>query len=101
MRKITKESALALKNEITFVRDNTVVTNSGMMFLHGNNIANYCDGELSIYDCGWQTNTTKERLNGVLYYFNLGHIFQKDWSWFYMDKDRNITPFNGSMSFDV
>ena len=76
MRKITKESAKALLNGNSFNRDNTTVKN-GSMFLHGNNIANYQGGQLEIFDCDWKTNTTKERLNGVLYYFNLGHIFQK------------------------
>jgi len=100
MRKITKESAKALKNNETFNRDNTNVS-KGSMFLHGNNIANLVGNQLEIFDCNWQTTTTKERLNGVLYYFDLGHIFQKNFAWFYMDKERNVVDFNGSMFFKV
>lgn len=36
-------------------------------WLHGNKIAQRDeDGTLWLTDCGWQTNTTKERLNGIL-----------------------------------
>ena len=38
-----------------------------IMALHGNEIAFKCHktGEISITNCGWETNVTKERLNGI------------------------------------
>jgi hypothetical protein len=111
MRKITQQSAQALRNREFFNRDNTKVSFGYVnadtsevemeMSLHNNIIAEVKGNTLSILDAGWQTATTKERLNGVLYYFNLGHLFQKDFEWFYMDKERKVIPFNGSMDFEV
>jgi hypothetical protein len=49
------------------------------LHLHGNVIAEMTQhGELWINDAGWQTVTTKERLNG----FNMVDIVQKDFEWY-------------------
>ena len=71
MRKITEESVQAFNNSIAFKKANMeieVLPNVTVMKLHGNSIAfRYNDPErtLSITDCGWNTNTTKERLNAI------------------------------------
>ena len=82
MRKITADAIRAFRNRQTFKRGNTevkVYDNSVALFLHGNIIAEYAaDGALYIRDGGWQTNTTKERLNGLP---NV-HIYQKDFQWY-------------------
>lgn len=111
MRKITKESAQALRNQEFYNNSNTKVSFGYVnadtstvemdMHLHNNLIATTTGETLTITDAGWQTVTTKERLNGVLYYFDLGHLFQKDFAWFYMDKNRNVVDFNGSMTFSI
>ena len=71
MRTITQNSVNAFLNNETFKSSNTTVTieKNGeiQLRLHGNLIArkNPVDNTIKISSCGWQTNTTKERLNGL------------------------------------
>jgi|TARA_R110002012_G_scaffold223622_1_gene395594 hypothetical protein len=82
MRKITEDAIRAFRNNQPFKRGNTwVQITHGRRFLHlhGNVIAEMTPhGELWICDAGWQTVTTKERLNG----FNMVNIVQKDFEWY-------------------
>ena len=57
--------------------------------LFGNLIALYSPRakELTIRDCGWQTQTTKERLNWILLEFGLWRIVQEKWIWYYANQD--------------
>lgn len=93
MRKITQEAVNALFNMQPFSKSNTVVILSEdetatMMYLHGNFIASYCrvSNTVTLRDAGWQTSTTKERLNGILDNIGESRIFQKDWAWYRGDK---------------
>lgn len=57
------------------------------MYLHGNLIAKrigLCnDYDLALSDGGWESNTTKERLNGLLNYIGAGVcVTQKDYVWY-------------------
>ena len=71
MRKITKQAAEAFMDARPYKSSNTIVEvlpNVTILKLFGNKIAyRYNDPErtLSITNCGWQTPTTKERLNGL------------------------------------
>jgi hypothetical protein len=70
MRKITELSAEAFESNTSFRSGNTVVSVSNEtveLKLHGNVIArkDIVSGQLSIATCGWNTNTTRERLNGL------------------------------------
>jgi len=84
MRQITEESVQAFNQAKAFKKANMeveVLPNVTIMKLHGNSIAfRYNDPErtLSITNCGWQTNTTKERLNGI----DGVNISQKRGVWF-------------------
>ena len=65
----------------------TVVQNDRDMdvFLHGNHIATLCNisMDLRIFDGGWQSNTTKSRLNALLDEFGGGdRVIQKDFTWY-------------------
>ena len=65
----------------------TVVQNDRDMdvFLHGNHIATLCkiSMDLRIFDGGWQSNTTKSRLNALLEEFGGGdRVIQKDFVWY-------------------
>ena len=65
----------------------TVVQNDRDMdvFLHGNHIATLCkiSMDLRIFDGGWQSNTTKSRLNALLDEFGGGdRVIQKDFTWY-------------------
>ena len=71
MRSITRQSAEAFMNAERFKKGNMeveVLPNVTVLKLFGNSIAyRYNDPErtLSITNCGWDTPTTKERLNAL------------------------------------
>jgi len=49
------------------IRDIIIRGEKGVCYLlWSHNIADYVNGILFLCDCGWQTNTTKDRLNGIL-----------------------------------
>lgn len=70
-RKITMQAVRALENSKNFKSGNTQVTYEpdrevARMFLWGNEIARkFDDGSLYINLCGYNTVTTRERLNGL------------------------------------
>ena len=76
--------------------DNNVYCEESEVFLHGNHIAtyNHVDKELTLFDGGWQSNTTKSRLNALCYEFATGFgVFQKNWNWFVSDfQNKTIKP---------
>ena len=86
----------AIRYQSDFKKDNTeVVTIRGnsFVYLHGNHIATVGD-TLDICDAGWQTVTTKSRLNALLDEFADGcYVFQKNFAWFLGDRDGNTIPF--------
>ena len=78
MRRITQAAIQAFLSGEEFSRDNTRVEvrpfkgateNSVVLVLHNNPIARYIKSQgvasLQVCDGNWQTNTTKERLNGL------------------------------------
>ena len=69
MRKITKQATDAFHNEQDFRSGNTQVNRrlGGVeLTLHGHIIAKNISGDgLYINLCGWNTNTTRDRLNGL------------------------------------
>lgn len=89
MRQITNDSINAFMNAKPFSRQNMIVEvlpNVTILKLHNNAIAyRYNDPErtLSITNCGWFTNTTKERLNALP---NV-NIYQKNWNWYLNGKE--------------
>ena len=64
MRKITQDIANALFARQDVNKGNTATLN-GEVFLHGNKIAKIEDGALLMTLAGWNTPTTRERLNGI------------------------------------
>ena len=79
MRQIETEMNNAVKNKIAWSKNNTCTTfdntiENCFIYLHGNHIAtyNYDNKELSLFDGGWQSNTTKSRLNALCYEFATG-----------------------------
>ena len=105
MRAITKDAVNAFKNWKNFKRSNTEIEqNWGFTFfyLHGNCIASYnkIENKLKIASCGWETTTTKERLNWILHAFNLGGIFQKNWTWFY-ENNWDVQKFDRVLEFSL
>lgn len=66
MRKITKDAKRAFDLNIPFNQSNTqviVMRDITEMYLFGNKIARKFGNEIKISLAGWNTNTTRERLN--------------------------------------
>ena len=68
--------------------DNDVYCEESEVFLHGNHIAtyNHVTKELTLFDGGYQSVTTKSRLNALCQEFATGcSVFQRNWNWFLSD----------------
>ena len=96
MRKVEQQMNEAILNRKDFRKDNTeviTISDCSFVYLHGNHIATVGD-TLDICDAGWQTVTTKSRLNALLNEFAEGcYLFQKNFDWFLGDVDGNVLPF--------
>tara|TARA_R100001377_G_scaffold83946_2_gene66436 strand:+ start:2589 stop:2885 length:297 start_codon:yes stop_codon:yes gene_type:complete len=93
MRQITREAIWAFRYGKTFKKGNTSVEISEggthTLKLHGNTIAQYSNrGELWVTTSGWNTPTTKERLNGI----HGVDIIQKNFEWFLNGKPWDGLP---------
>ena len=90
MRKIETQMNQAIRGQRNWAGSNTTVftTDNGLestVYLHGNHIATYFhyDRKLQLFDGGWQSNTTKSRLNALLQEFGGGdRVIQKNWAWY-------------------
>ena len=91
MRKIEMMMNSAIRYRKNFSSGNTTVRafrESVDVYLHGNHIASLdtATHELTLKDGGWQSNTTKSRLNALLDEFVPSmRIFQNDWTWYISD----------------
>lgn len=86
MRDITQEAIGALLNGYNFSKSNTQVIcyddGERDLKLHGNTIIRKTSEGWMISNCGWETPTTKERLNHFLDMMSAPLIFQKDFVWY-------------------
>jgi len=109
MRKIEMEMNAAIRYRRNFSKANTSVrcfktngiTTDVDVFLHGNHIASLdtATNQLTIKDGGWQSVTTKSRLNALLDEFAPSRgIFQKNWQWFVSDSFGMAEPFISGMT---
>ena len=97
MRKIEQQMNDAVANNKDWQSANTSVhyceeSGESIVRLHGNKIAVIGDDFLQIFDGGWQTNTTKSRLNALIERFCnavTDGVFQKDFQWYI--SDNNVT----------
>lgn len=64
MRKVTQEVCMAFMQGRRKTRGNTR-TDGGSLYLFNNKIAEWRGGDLFISLAGWDTVTTRERLNGL------------------------------------
>ena len=89
----------AMRYFLPFSSGNTTVVqhrNEMEVFLHGNHIATLCkiSMDLRLFDGGWQSNTTKSRLNALLDEFGGGdRVIQKDFTWYLvsnLDNSRRV-----------
>ena len=105
MRKIEAKMNKAMRHFLPFSSGNTTVVqhrNEMEVFLHGNHIATLCkiSMDLRIFDGGWQSNTTKSRLNALLDEFGGGdRVIQKDFTWYLVsNRDNSRSAFFSGMT---
>ena len=92
MRKIESQMNRAIRGQRNWTSGNTTVftTDNGLestVYLHGNHIATFdhVHQNLYIFDGGWQSNTTKSRLNALINEFADAYndgVFQQNFCWF-------------------
>ena len=90
----------AIQSEKDWKKDNTEVVNYSHVsdvFLYGNLIARIGETWMELFDCGYQTATTKSRLNALLSAFGMEgeYIFQKKGQWFINYQGAPIPFFSG------
>lgn len=86
MRKITKETIQAFNENRPFKKQNTeieILNNKTLFYLHNNLIAIKINNALTITNCGYFTNVTKERLNAL----EGVSIQQKKFKWYLNGKE--------------
>ena len=104
MRKIEAKMNKALRHFENWSSGNTSVISTKeemKVFLHGNHIATLDKAtmDLFIFDGGWQSVTTKSRLNALLKEFRPDRqVFQKNWQWFVSDFLGMAEPFFSGMT---
>lgn len=87
MRKIETLMNAAITNSADFKSANTRVDNIdgvSFVYLHGHKIAEVGNSFIRLFDGGYQSNTTKSRLNAILSEHGLPGegIFQKKFQWY-------------------
>ena len=89
MRKIEKQMCAAIQSNKNWTSGNTAVyfdetSGVSVVRLHGNKIAEIDDTSMTIFDGGWQSVTTKSRLNALCDEFCIAGegVFQKNYKWF-------------------
>ena len=87
MRKIERLMNQAIADCQNWKMGNTEVQffdGVSFVFLHGNCIAQIGDTFVRLFDGGWQSNTTKSRLNAILAEHGCPgeFVFQKNFEWF-------------------
>ena len=105
MRQIERDMLSAIKLGKCWRKANTEVytndNNASLVYLHGNHIATVTYNKVSIFDGGYQSNTTKSRLNAILKGLCDGYtcsVYQFAGEWFITD-DKLIHQFENGYTF--
>ena len=109
MRKLEKQMNFALSNKGNWAGSNTTVryndfTNCSSVYLHGHQIAtlDHSTKALKLSSCGYETNTTKSRLNAILEEVKWGcKVFQKNWTWFVSYNNQTKSFWDGMILLDA
>ena len=103
MRKIERQMNAAIKAGKDWKLDNTEVLyfsghDKSQVYLHGNLIAEVGPTYVQLFDGGWQSNTTKSRLNAILREHGIPGecVFQKNFNWF-VNQEGGAVPFFSGM----
>jgi len=109
MRKLEKQMNFAISNKADWKGSNTVVeynnnTNCSSVYLHGHQIAtlDHNTNALKLSSCGYETVTTKSRLNAILEEVKWGcKVFQKKFEWFVSYNGTTTDFFDGMILLDT
>ena len=93
----------ALLRKANWSTSNTAVcynefTNCSSILLHGHQIAtlDHHTNALKLSSCGYETNTTKSRLNALLSEFKYGcKVFQKQFNWYLQSVNQTVDFWDG------
>lgn len=85
------------KTTVTRVKDNVTVR-----YWYTDVVtANLLNGAVTLNTGGWQTTTTKARMNQTSAEYNMGFtVYQKDWQLFVRKSDGTEIPFDRSVTFN-
>ena len=108
MRKIERQMNFAISNKGNWSGSNTTVTyneltNCSQVLLHGHNIAtvDHNTQALKLSSCGYETTTTKSRLNAILEEVKYGcKVFQKNFVWFVKYQSQTLMFWDGMILLD-
>ena len=108
MRKIEQQMNRAIVNKNDWANSNTQVnynsnTNCSSIYLHGHLICTFDHNTqaVKLNSCGYQTNTTKSRLNAILDEVKYGaKVFQKNWNWFVSFNNQTVDFVDGMILFN-
>ena len=109
MRKIEREMNFAVSNKANWGKSNTQVvyndsSNCSSIYLHGHQIATFDHNlkAVKLSSCGYETNTTKSRLNAILDEVKWGcKVFQKNFDWFVNYQDETASFYDGMILIDA
>jgi hypothetical protein len=109
MRKIERQMNFALSNKANWSGSNTTVSyndssNCSSVYLHGHQIAtlDHNTKAIKLSSCGYETNTTKSRLNAILEEVKYGcRVFQKNFVWFVNYNNQNLMFWDGMILLDT
>ena len=109
MRKLERQMNFAVSNKADWSGSNTQVnynsnTNCSSIYLHGHQIATVDHNlkAVKLSSCGYETRTTKSRLNALLQEVKYGcSIFQKNFNWFVSYNDETASFWDGMILVDA
>ena len=103
MRKIERNMNTALLSKKNWASSNTTVTyneftNCSQVLLHGHQICTFDHNTQAVKldSCGYETTTTKSRLNAILEETFYGcKVVQKNWNWFVSKYNKTVDFVDG------
>ena len=109
MRLIEKQMNFAISNKANWGKSNTQVvynesTNCSQVYLHGHQIASvdHNTQAIKLDSCGYETVTTKSRLNAILDEVKYGaKVFQKNFTWFVKYNSQTLMFWDGMILLDT
>ena len=109
MRKLERQMNFAVSNKGNWSGSNTQVnynsnTNCSSIYLHGHLIATVDHNlkAVKLSSCGYETVTTKSRLNAILQEVKYGcSVFQKNFNWFVSYRDETASFWDGMILLDA